>query len=108
MFTGFLEPGETPEQEIVREIEEELGLEATNTTFLGHFPLPRLNQIVIAYWLEGHGKLTLNSEIAEIRSVTAEELAVFDFGPLTLTTDVVAQWRRIAGGAGNAKEIRWP
>jgi NADH pyrophosphatase NudC (nudix superfamily) len=95
MFTGFLEVGETPEQGIIREIEEELGLKTNRTAFLGHFPLPQLNQLVIAYSLEAHGEMALNSEIAEIRTVTDEELAAFDFGPLTLTKEVVAQWRRL-------------
>jgi NADH pyrophosphatase NudC (nudix superfamily) len=95
MFTGFLERGETPEQGITREIKEELGLEATRTEFIGHFPLPQLNQLIIAYSLEVHGELALNNEIAEVKLFTAEDLDRFNFGPLKLTREVVDQWRRL-------------
>jgi 8-oxo-dGTP diphosphatase len=37
-FGGAIEPGETPEQAIVRELEEELGYELTNFSYLGNFP----------------------------------------------------------------------
>ena len=98
MFTGFLEPKETPEQGIAREIEEELGVKATRTDFIGHFPLPKFNQLIIAYSLAVSGEMALGDEIAEVKLVTAEELAEYDFGPLTLTQEVVSQWRRLTMG----------
>jgi NADH pyrophosphatase NudC (nudix superfamily) len=93
MFTGFLEPAETPEQGIIREIEEELGLQTIQTEFIGHFPLPKLNQLIIAYAVEARGQVVLNHEIAEILLLTPEELLAFDFGPLTLTRQVLRQWQ---------------
>jgi NADH pyrophosphatase NudC (nudix superfamily) len=98
MFTGFLEPGEAPERGIIREVEEELGLAAKRTHLIGHFPLARLNQLIIAFAVEVHGELKLNGEIVEVRMVTPAELAGFDFGPLTLTREVVGQWRRLTKG----------
>lgn len=92
MFTGFLEAEETPEQGIIREVKEEIGLKTVHAEFIGHFPLARRNQLIIAYSLEARGEVTLSSEIAEVKFLTAEELKNFDFGPLTLTRDVVSQW----------------
>jgi NAD+ diphosphatase len=96
LFTGFLEADETPEQGIIREIDEEIGLEAVQADFIGHFPLPRLNQLIIAYFVEARGEITLNSEIAEVQSLTPEQLLAFDFGPLTLAKAVIQRWNGLA------------
>lgn len=93
MFTGFLESAETPEQGIIREVEEEIGLETVQTEFIGHFPLPKLNQLIIAFSVEAQGEVILNCEIAEVRYLTPEELLAFDFGPLTLTKQVLERWQ---------------
>lgn len=91
MFTGFLETAETPEQGIIREIEEEIGLETIQTKFIGHFPLAKLNQLIIAYLVEARGEVTLNYEIAEVRFLSPKELLEFDFGPLTLTKMILSR-----------------
>ena len=95
MFTGFLETGESPESGIVREVEEEIGLETSVTLFLGHFPLPRFNQLIIAFALQSRGKLRLSPEIPEVKFVTPAQLQVYDFGPFTLTKEVVNKWKRL-------------
>jgi NADH pyrophosphatase NudC (nudix superfamily) len=93
IFTGFLEPAETPEQGIIREVEEEIGLETVQIDFIGHFSLPKLNQLIIAYSVEARGEVILNSEIAEVRFLTPEALLQFDFGPLTLTKEILNRWQ---------------
>jgi len=96
LFTGFLEADEAPEQGIVREIEEEIGLKAVHAEFIGHFPLPKLNQLIIAYAVEARGEIVLNDEIAEIRILTPAELLTFDFGPLTLAKQVIGRWNGLS------------
>lgn len=92
LITGFLEQGEAPDQAILRETAEELGLAGQACEFIGHFTLPEFNQLIIAYAVEASGSLELNAEIAEVRQIAPEQLASFDFGGLELTRSVVARW----------------
>ncbi|MBK8745367.1 MAG: NUDIX domain-containing protein [Propionivibrio sp.] len=92
MITGFLEQGESPESAILRETEEELGLKGSACQFIGHYPHPRFNQLIIAYAVEAHGQVTLNDEIAEVRRVSREQLATYDFGRLGLIRTIVSHW----------------
>ena len=91
-LTGFIESGEVPESAAVRETQEELGVRARSAHLIGHFPLAQLNQLVIAYEVRAAGELTLGDEIAEVRVVSQAELATFDFGPLSLTSEIVSSW----------------
>jgi NADH pyrophosphatase NudC (nudix superfamily) len=91
-LTGFIENGEAPETAAVRETQEELGVKALSAHLIGHFPLARLNQLVIAYEVRAAGELTLSDEIAEVKVVSRTELAGFGFGPLSLTSEIVSSW----------------
>lgn len=90
MITGFLETGEDPQQGIIREVAEELGLQTQQATFVGHFPFPRFNQLLIAYFVQAQGEIRLNEELAEIQCLSREELAAYDFGRMQTTADIVA------------------
>lgn len=92
MITGFLEQAESPESAILRETEEELGLHATSCSFIGHYPHPRFNQLIIAYAVEAEGEVALNDEIAEVRRVSPEQLVTYDFGRLGLIRTIVSHW----------------
>ena len=92
LLTGFLENGESPENAVAREIQEELGVQAHGVRLIGHFPLPQLNQLIIAFEARAVGTLALDAEIAEVKVVSSDELANFDFGPLHLTRDIVRYW----------------
>lgn len=89
LITGFLEKGEAPEEAVLRETREELGLDARDPVFLGHHLLPGTNQLIIAFAVSGDGELVPGEEIAECRRLSAQELAHFDFGPLELTARIV-------------------
>jgi NADH pyrophosphatase NudC (nudix superfamily) len=65
LVTGFLEPRETPEDGVVREVAEELGIDATITTFVGAYNFARKNQLLLAYHLLGEGEIKLNEELVE-------------------------------------------
>jgi NAD+ diphosphatase len=92
VVTGFLERGESPDRAILRETEEELGLLGRQCAFIGHFPLPEFNQLIIAFAVDASGEIKLNEELAEVITVTPDQLAKFDFGRLELTRLIVAQW----------------
>ena len=53
LVAGFLESGETPEQAVLREVVEELGIEALRGAFVGSYPFERLNQIIFVYHVLG-------------------------------------------------------
>lgn len=76
LVTGFLETGERPEDAVVREVEEELGIAARITAFVGAYPFERLNQIIFAYHLEGGpGEIRLDvSELADHKEVPIARL----------------------------------
>lgn len=90
LITGFLEKGELPESAISRETAEELGLEVTEVRFIGHYALPAMNQLLIAFAVCAKGELRLGEEIAEVLTLSRADLAGFDFGPLALTAEIVA------------------
>ena len=99
LVTGFLEKDETPDQAILREAQEELGVLGKNVEFIGHYALPELNQLIMAFAVEGHGEIRLSDEIAEIKVLSQSELSMYDFGRLDLTSKIVAQWLKMPNTA---------
>ena len=53
LVAGFLEHGEHPEAAALREVGEELGIEARLERFIGIYPFERLNQVIFAYHVQG-------------------------------------------------------
>ncbi len=80
IITGFLEFQECPEEAILRETNEELGLTGTNPILVGAYPYTEKNQIVLVYHVKANGKIVLNDEIAEIKVLTKDELGKWPFG----------------------------
>ncbi len=99
MITGFLEKGETPEQAILRETHEELGLDGEGLEFIGHYSFLELNQLVMAFAVKAHGNLVLSDEIADVKVLSKSELETYDFGRLKLTSKIVAQWLQMIDAA---------
>jgi len=95
IITGFLEKNEMPEAAVARELKEELGLECDVQALIGHYPFPEMNQILIAYWLNGSGNLNLGEEIAETKIVSLDSLKHYDFTPLYLTEKIVKDWFQV-------------
>jgi len=95
LITGFLERKESPEQVIVREVKEELGLNSKISAFIGHYPLFRKNQLILAFSVRATGIVQLNGEIAEVRFVSREQIRKYDFGRLAITAEIVRAWREM-------------
>lgn len=89
VIAGFLERGETPDQAVLREVEEELGLRGEEAVFLDHYSLFSRNQLLLAYWVRATGTLKLNEELAEAKVLSREELRGYDFGRLDIPADIV-------------------
>ena len=79
LVSGFLESGETAEEAILREVKEELGLDAKIAQFLGVYPFFELNQTILVYHLIAQGKVQVSDELAEIRMVPYSKLQPWSF-----------------------------
>lgn len=81
LITGFLEKGETPEQAVVREVKEELGLDSSGVDFIGVYAFEQMNQIIIAYHVvAGMGAMVLGDELAEVKVLPPEQVQPWSFG----------------------------
>lgn len=87
---GKMEPGETPEQALVRELKEELSIQiaTADLTYLGHFSDHAVNEpgyVVEAdvYRVQGVSSVTPAAEIAEIAWVNPKAPTTWCLAPLT-------------------------
>lgn len=94
LITGYLEAGETPEQAVLREVAEELGLAGSIKHFLGHYSLFARNQLILCFEITATGVIKTNHELAELKLLTPEELAEYNFAPLNITQQIVRQWAK--------------
>lgn len=70
LITGFLERSDpSPAEAVMREVKEELGLDAHGAHFVGHYRFERQNQIILAYHVPATGQITLGEELAEYRRI---------------------------------------
>jgi NAD+ diphosphatase len=80
LVTGFLERGESPEQGVLRELREELGLEGEVARLIGVYPFEQRNELIVAYHVRAHGTIHLGDEIAETKAVAPGKLRPWPFG----------------------------
>ena len=80
VITGFLERGETPEAGILREVQEELGVEGTLIHFIGNYSFFEMNQVIFMFHVRTQGELCIADELAEIKRVNPNELRPWSLG----------------------------
>lgn len=88
LVTGFLERGEGPEEGVLRELREELGLEGEIVRLIGVYPFPELNQLIIAYHVRARGQICLGAELEGYKRVSPERLRPWPMG----TGHAVRDW----------------
>ena len=93
LVTGFLEKNETPENGILREVKEELGVDGEIVRLVGVYSFFEMNQIILAYHVSAHGEITVGDELADIKAVPPENLKPRPFGTGFALQDWLAQRR---------------
>jgi NAD+ diphosphatase len=88
IVAGFLERDETPEEGVLREVKEELGLDARIVHHLGVYSFFLRNQIIFTYHLKGDGEITVGEELEAIKLVSPDELKAWERG----TGPAVKKW----------------
>jgi NAD+ diphosphatase len=77
ILAGFVEPGESAEGAVAREVAEEVGLRVTDIRYVGSQPWPFPQSLMLGYTARAEGDLTLRldpTEIEEARWFTRDEL----------------------------------
>lgn len=80
LISGFLERNETPEQSVLREVQEELGLDGEIIEFVGNYPFPEQNQLLIIYHVVARGDIQLNEELIDYRLLAHEDVEPWPMG----------------------------
>lgn len=95
LVTGFLEYKEMPETAVLREVKEELGLDAQMGGYIGMYPFYEMNQLIIAYHvIAAAGEIQLDTEeLADYREVAIEAVQPWPMG----TGIALRDWLRSRG-----------
>jgi len=92
LISGYLETGEMPQRAVLREVKEELGLEARIVRLLGNYGFAEKNQLILCYEVQAWGTLKTNHELADVKMLTHTAFAEYDFSPLTITQQIQRDW----------------
>lgn len=94
LVSGYLEQGESPDEAILREIEEEIGLDGEIESFVGYYTFAEANQIIFVYHVKGRGQIVVDeTELAAVTRVRPEKLQPWPRG----TGPAVRDWLRAQG-----------
>lgn len=89
IVSGFLEKGETPHEAVLREVKEELGLDAELVENLGVYSFLQRNELIIAYHVKATGEIKMDEEeLQAFKIVPIQKLRPWPFG----TGVAVKEW----------------
>ena len=93
IVSGFLERGETPEQGILREGEEELGIKGEIVRLIGTYSFFQLNQLILAYHVRAEGDIQLGEELEAFKLIPPRHLRPWEMGTGPAVRDWLKMWK---------------
>ncbi len=88
-----MEAGETPQQGMTREINEETNLDAQELNLIGVYDHQRMNQVIIAYHARAEGEVKLSPELVDYKLYEYDAVRCWPAG----TGYALADWLRGRG-----------
>ena len=111
ILAGFVEPGESAEQAVAREVLEETGIAVTGPRYVGSQPWPMPHSLMLGFRARATGSLQIvvdSDEIAEARWFSRDELrASIDSGEIRLPPPVSIAHRIIESWYGSDLVGAW-
>jgi NAD+ diphosphatase len=111
ILAGFVEPGESVERALVREVSEETGLAVSDLRYVGSQPWPFPQSLMLGFRARAHGNQEIRvdgEEIAEARWFTREQLrAAIPAGEVLLPPPVSIAHRIIESWYGGPLPGSW-
>jgi NADH pyrophosphatase NudC (nudix superfamily) len=95
LVAGFLERDETPEEAILRELREELGLEGEIAGAIGHYSFFQANQLILAFHVIARGEIVLGDELDNYKLIPPEKLRPWALGTGPALRDWLASKKNI-------------
>ncbi|WP_344590706.1 NAD(+) diphosphatase [Actinomadura vinacea] len=102
ILAGFVEPGESLEQAVAREVREEVGLEVGDIRYLGSQPWPLPQSLMLGFFARAEGVQELRPDPEEILDAawyTRDELKeaiesgrIVSPGPLSIAAQLILRW----------------
>jgi NAD+ diphosphatase len=102
ILAGFVEPGESLEQAVIREVHEEVGLTVTDIRYMGSQPWPMPQSLMLGFFARAEGVQEVRPDPEEILDAgwyTRDELKeaiesgrVVSPGPLSIAAQLIIRW----------------
>ena len=111
ILAGFVEPGESAEQAVTREVAEETGITSGEIRYLGSQPWPMPQSLMLGFWARASAGQPIRvdqDEIAEAHWFSRDELrAAMASGEVRLPPPVSIAYRIIESWYGDELPAQW-